>query len=83
MSDLTSETVKLSITARPPVGVDVLREAAGRWAEGTLIRWCPEHDAQDAGSKDEPLGYCWHAYYLNQAATIGVPCRIVERRLCE
>ena len=29
--------------------------------------WCVRHAAQDAGTPDEPLGYCWDGYYLARA----------------
>ena len=73
MNDLTSEDVQLAITARPPVGVDVLRAAAGRWAEGTIIQWCEYHNAEMTNTAKQE---CWDHEYWH-------PCRIVERRLCE
>jgi hypothetical protein len=40
------------------------------------FRWCLEHEAQDAGALDDPLGYCWHSYYLEAQA--GEPCRMTD-----
>jgi len=47
------------------------------------LRWCDEHEAQDAGTPEDPLGYCWHSYYLEQATTAGDPCRMFDAVLRE
>ena len=89
MSDLTSETVKQACDKWYGMDMDeglepesTFVEAAGRWAKGTPIQWCEEHNAESVPNHGYQIDECWRVRWADLDLD-HAPCRLVERRLCE
>ena len=90
MSDLTTEIVKQAIEYGEQQmkelsdyipGVATLVEAAGRWADGTLIRYCTTHLDQTGFGNTHCYAKAWEL--ARDDGMESDDCRIVERRLTE